>query len=371
MEMWNLEFGIQNLEFAIRDLQLDSESSIRNPHSAFRNSRGVALMMVLWVIAILSVVVLEFCFAMRTEVNIAQNFKEETQRYAMAEGGIERAIAELIYRNDARMQQLRKTLKPEEVSAEKREWVTDGRPYVLSFDQGTCEVRAMGEAGKVNINIVSDPTLRKIIGQFGLEGEARDVVVDSILDWRDPDGFYRVNGAENDYYQSLKEPYDCKNGNFDSIEELLLVRGVTPELFYGRKKTEKGDEGEKVDRAGLKDVFSIYAFGEQIDINSASATTLRIVLGIPNEVAQQIVKARAEKGYDNPAELLQRVPELSTFTGTAGRFILFQSLIPYYTIESRAKYKDGGPVRGVKVIVKIDSQEKTGYKIIQWVDVIL
>jgi general secretion pathway protein K len=327
--------------------------------------------MVLWVIAILSVVVLEFCFAMRTEVNIAQNFKEETQRYAMAEGGIERAIAELIYRNDARMQQLRKTLKPEEVPAEKREWVTDGRPYVLSFDQGTCEVRAMGEAGKVNINIVSDPTLRKIIGQFGLEGEARDVVVDSILDWRTPGELHRLNGAKSDYYQSLKEPYDCKNGNFDSVEELLLVRGVTPELFYGRKKTEKGDEVEKVDRVGLKDIFSIYASGEQVDINSASATTLRIVLGIPNEVAQQIVKARAEKGYDNPAELLQRVPEFSTFMGTTGGFILFQSLSPYYAIESRAKNKDGGSVRGVKVIVKIDSREKAGYKIIQWVDVIL
>jgi general secretion pathway protein K len=326
--------------------------------------------MVLWVIAILSVVAFEFCFAMRTEVNVAQNFKEETQRYAMAEGGIERAIAELVYRNDPRIQQLRKALKPEEVSAEKREWMTDGRPYVLSFDQGTCEVRAMGEAGKVNINIVSDPTLRKIIGQFGLEGEARDIVVDSILDWRTPGEAHRVNGAKSDYYQSLKEPYDCKNGNFDSIEELLLVRGVTHDLFYG-KKTKNEEEGTNADRVGLKDIFSIYASGEQIDINSASATTLKFVLGIPNEVAQEIVKGRAEKSYENQAELLQRVPELSAFMGTAGPFILFQSLSPYYTIESRGKNRDGGPVRGVKVIVKIDSQEKTGYKIIQWVDAIL
>jgi general secretion pathway protein K len=325
--------------------------------------------MVLWVIAILSVVVLEFCFAMRTEVNIAQNFKEETQRYAMATGGIERAIAELIYRNDPRMQQLRKTLKPEEVPAEEREWVTDGRPYVFSFDQGTCEVRAFGEAGKVNINVVSDPTLRKIIGQFGLEGEARDVVVDSILDWRTPGELHRLNGAKSDYYRSLSEPYDCKNGNFDSIEELLLVRGVTPELFYGKKATNE-EAGTNADRAGLKDIFSIYAFGEQIDINSASATTLRIVLGIPNEVAEHIVKARAEKNYENQADLLLRVPELSTMLPSAGGLILFQSLSPYYTIESRAKNREGGPARGLKVIVKIDPQEKARYKTIQWVDVI-
>ena len=101
----------------------------------------------------------------------------------------------------------------------------------------------MSEAGKVNINLVSESTLRKIIGQLGLEGEARDIVVDSILDWRDPDDFSRLNGAENDYYQSLKEPYYCKNGNLDSIEELLLVRGVTPDLFYGRKGIKKEEEG--------------------------------------------------------------------------------------------------------------------------------
>ena len=47
--------------------------------------------MVLWVIAILSVVVFEFCFGMRTEVNITNNFKEELQLYAMAEGGVQRA----------------------------------------------------------------------------------------------------------------------------------------------------------------------------------------------------------------------------------------------------------------------------------------
>jgi len=352
---------------------METRNTIRTAVSAaIPNSRGVALIMVLWVIAILSVVVLEFCFAMRTEVNIAQNFKEETQRYAMAQGGTERAIAELVYKNDARMHQKMKTLKPEEVVPEKREWVTDGRPYTLPFDHGTCEVRAVGEAGKVNINLVSEPTLRKIIDQFGLEGEERDVVVDSILDWRTPGELHRLNGAKSDYYQSLKEPYDCKNGNLDSIEELLLVRGVTPELFYGVKKTEKSDEGESGGKAGLKDIFSIYASGEQIDINSASATVLRIALGIPNEVAQQVVKTREDKDFENPTELLQRVPALSAFMGTVGPLIQFQSPSPsYYTIESRAKNREEGPARGVKVIVKIGQQEKTRYKIIQWVDVIL
>ena len=72
------------------------------------------------------------------------------------------------------------------------------------------------------------------------------------MDWRDPDDFYRLNGAENDYYHSLSEPYECKNGDLDTIEELLLVRGVTTELYYGIKK--KDEEGN-VERVGLKDIF--------------------------------------------------------------------------------------------------------------------
>jgi len=344
---------------------------IRNSKFEIQNSRGVALIMVLWVIAILSVVVLEFCFTMRTEVNIAKNFREELQFYAMAQGQVQRAIAELINKHDPRVQLMRKTLKVEEVPPEKREWITDGRPYTLSSDQGEGEIRIMGEAGKVNINLVSDRTLRKIIGQCGLEGEVRDVVVDSIQDWRDPGELHRLNGAKSEYYQSLKEPYNCKNGNLDSIEELLLVRGVTRDLFYGKKEARKEEGGEKVDQAGLKDLFSIYSSGEQVDINSAASPVLRFVLGIPNELAQHIVKTREEKNFQNQQDLLQRVPELSPFMGEIGRLIVFQSMIPYYTIEARAKNKDARTVQGLKVIVKIDSKEKMGYKIIQWVDNLL
>jgi general secretion pathway protein K len=331
------------------------------------DARGVALIMVLWVVAILSVVAFEFCFAMRTEVYITQNYKEDLQRYAMAEGGVQRAIAELIYKHDPTIQQMRRTLKVEETPPEQREWVTDGRPYLIPFDQGTCDIRIMSEAGKVNINIVSESTLRKIIERLGIEGEAKDIVVDSILDWRDPDDFYRVNGAENDYYQSLKEPYNAKNSNLDSIEELLLVRGVTPDLFYGRKGGKKEEE-VKANRIGLRDIFSIYSPGEQIDMNSATPLVLNAVWGIPSEVSQLILKAREEKAFENQLDLLQRVPELSPFMGEIGRFIVFRSTTPYYTIESRARFKEGETVRGLKTIVKIDRREKEGYKILQWVD---
>jgi general secretion pathway protein K len=346
-------------------------------HAGSGQAKGVALIMVLWVMTILSVVVLEFSFAMRTEVNITQNYKEDLQLYSMAQGGIQRAIAELIYKHDPKVQLLRKTLVTEEIPADKMEWVADGRVYTFPFDQGRCEIKMMSEAGKVNINLVSESVLRRIISLFGIEGDKRDIVVDSILDWKDPDDFYRVNGAENAYYQSLKEPYDCKNANFDSIEELLLVRGVSPALFYGRKGLKNGEEGEKETQAGLKDIFSVYSPGGQIDINSATSVVLKVILGIPEDVSQKVVKAREEKAFDNQLDLLQRVPELRPFIEgdperqsliLYGKTIITPSYTPYYAIESRARMKEGESGRGLKVIVKIDSKEKEGYKIVQWID---
>jgi general secretion pathway protein K len=333
------------------------------------NSRGVALLMVLWVITILSVVVLEFCFAMRTEVNITRNYQEQLQLYAVAQGSVQRAIAELVLKHDPRIQQMRKAAQEGEIPAESKEWITDGREYLMTFEGAEAVVRVMGEAGKVNLNRVSDASLRKIMNALGLEGETRDMVVDSILDWRDPDDFTRVNGAENEYYQSLKEPYDCKNGPFDSVEELLLVRGVTPELYYGKKKKE-GD-GDQEERVALKDIFSIYASGEQIDINSASLPVLRVVLGLPTEVCRLLIKALEEKGFESLQDLLLRVPELSPFrTEIQGR-VLFGARNPYYTIEARGRSKEARSARGVRVVVKVDPRERDRYRIIQWLDFLL
>jgi len=142
---------------------------------------------------------------------------------------------------------------------------------------------------------------------------------------------------------------------------------VTPDLFNGKKAKGKED-GSKGDSPGLKDIFSIYSPMGQIDINSAAPAALRALLGIPSEIAGHIVKAREEKIFENQPDLLQRVPELTPFFAEVGPLIVFQSTTPYYTIESRAKNKEGGTNRALKVIVKIDPNEKKNYKIIQWVD---
>ena len=65
-------------------------------------------------------------------------------------------------------------------------------------------------------------------------------VADAIVDWLDMDSSPRPYGAEDDYYTALSPPYHCKNGPLDSLEELLLVRGVTPELLFGNDQNRNG-----------------------------------------------------------------------------------------------------------------------------------
>lgn len=330
--------------------------------------KGVALVITIWIITILVIVAFEFSSAMRIESYSVKNYQEEAQLYALACGAYERAIWELSCRHDPFLRQKKRDLIREETPAEKKEWLIDGRPYTFSLGPGTCQVRIYGEAGKVNINLASQKTLHQIATCLGLEGEDRDILVDSILDWRDPNDFYRPQGAENEYYRALKEPYDCKNGPLDTIEELLLVRGVSKELFWGKKILFSGEKEERI--VGLRDIFSVYGAGEQIDLNAAGWPVLHCFLGLPREVAGKLIATREEREFENLTDLLQRVPEIQPFLKEISGFITFRPWHPYYTIETRAWMREKELERSLQAIIKIDAREKNGYKVIQWIDYI-
>ena len=95
------------------------------------------------------------------------------------------------------------------------------------------------EANEANETVGSDQTLEQTLRYLFAERGAEDDVIDGILDWLDSDDEPRPLGAEFDYYQSLEIPYGCKNGPMSSIEELLLVRGMTPEIYFGDPTLEQ------------------------------------------------------------------------------------------------------------------------------------
>jgi general secretion pathway protein K len=245
----------------------------------------------------------------------------------------------------------------------------DGTPQTLPFEGADVEVRVRNESGRINLNRATDVIIRKVVRYFLEAGEQRDAVVDSILDWKDPDDLHRINGAENDYYRSLSEPYDCKNGDFDSVEELLLVRGITPELFFGKRV--KGEEGEEqIPVVGLKDLFTVFSTAVNVDINSAPLEVILVLFGIPTDLAKRVVEAREEQPFANLSDLSLRVPELVPFLPEVQGFLGFSQTTPYYSIASLAKMKAGLSVRGLECVVKIDGQEESGFKMVMWKDIL-
>jgi general secretion pathway protein K len=243
------------------------------------SQRGIALLTVLWVLTVLMVIVFSFSYMARTETLSTLAFKEGMEKRFLAEAGVERGILELFYQKRMQNSAIKDLVEGGEV------WKTDGTPFSGQLGDGTYTVRIFDESGKININSLPDnlleQLLRNLVGNLGFEGTALDTIVDSILDWRDKDDLHRLHGAESDYYQSLPNPYKAKNGNFDTLEELLLVKGVTRELLYGVGK-----------KKGLFDFLTVHGIIYKINVNAAPKEVLMAIPGMSAEVADALIAFR-------------------------------------------------------------------------------
>ena len=326
----------------------------------FKSERGIALFLVLWVTALLTVIAGEFCYFVRTEANITRNFKEETQTYYIAMSGLSFAIGELVV-NELVPRQVKAPDGKEE--QEDIRWRINTDIPAIPFGDGQFKVERENESGKVNLNKAGAPLLKMMLSNFEIDDANKNIIVDSIMDWRDKDSLHRLNGAEDDYYLSLPQPYKSKNGDFTSIEELLLVRGVTPGVFYG----------------GLKDMVAVYQDKEtgldnriiakfdfdKININAASPRMLRALPRMTEDVVQAIIKYREKKDFRSLTDLSLLVGS-DIYAGISPYITL--SLSPYYTIKSVGMLKDSQTREGVQAVVKIDRRLTKGYEVIQWID---
>ncbi|MCM8812146.1 MAG: general secretion pathway protein GspK [Candidatus Omnitrophica bacterium] len=128
------------------------------------------------------------------------------------------------------------------------------------------------EDGKINLNTAPEDVLKRLFHRAGVEDPA--MITDSIIDWRDEDDDARPYGAEDFYYQTLPEPYECKDEAFESVEELLLVRGMSFDLW------------ERV-----KSSITVYGSGS-VNMNTASEETLA-VMGLSEPAVSAIVVYKA------------------------------------------------------------------------------
>lgn len=273
---------------------------------AVLDSGGVSLIIVLWAMTLLMMIVAEFSLTMRVETDSARNFKDQLSAYYLAVAGVNLGVSEAAGKynlvgldaegNVAFLRRENGALKPVEA---KRELELGGGRVSYSIDD---------ELGRLNINTATREMVFGLLKSTGVEATERDIIADSLLDWRDPNPeFHRLNGAKDDYYMSLATPYTAKNGRYDTVEELLLVRGVTPCVYfgkgnvppeYGTSSKEYSCDGE-YEYSGLAGLVTVKGNG-RLNINTASEKVLTSVLG-PGR-AQEILLRRSTAGfYEIPA----------------------------------------------------------------------
>ncbi len=197
-------------------------------------ARGTVLIVTMWILLVLAGLVIVLARAVRVEGDCSANQAAALQAGAVQEGAIQYVLANV----DALDGQV-----PEDADVPcEAVRVGDGLFWILRPDTEDDQTYAFGitdEMSKVNLNTASQDMLAML-------RDMTEELAASIVDWRDADSDVTAGGAESEYYLLLADPYECKNGPFETVDELLLVRGATPEILYGQDANRNGilDPGE-------------------------------------------------------------------------------------------------------------------------------
>ncbi len=266
----------------------------------------------MWIMVFLIALGTEFALSMKTEVDTTRNFKEDVETYYLAKAGMNLAKAEILsdaqfhswtgekgyifgFVSSGNSDEGSKVPPGEQLEAPEPPQRTE-----LPLGNGFIHYSIRDENGKININTASRDVLVKALTANGIPlGSDRDTIVDSILDWIDPDDLHRVNGAESDYYQGLSPAYSAKNGPLDSMEELLKVRGVTPELFKGLEDYNSEEPSSAENAPGLVRIFTVWGVA-QFNPNTAERAVLEIMY--PDNQVEEILAKKEERGWYNQSK---------------------------------------------------------------------
>lgn len=175
--------------------------------------RGLAFLLVLWVVAMLTILLGSFALIARTENIQARHMFDTTQARYAAEAGLNLAVYE--------MRKADPMLR----------WVGDGRPYVFGFGDAEVEVRITDDSGKINLNSADPATLRNLFMARGVTEEKAEALAAAIRDWVDGDDETSLDGAEEGDYKAAGLSYGPANAPFTTVSELQQVLGMNYELF--------------------------------------------------------------------------------------------------------------------------------------------
>lgn len=262
--------------------------------------RGIAFLIVLWVVALVAVLMGSFAVIARTENLQARHLLDSTRARYAAEAGINLA-AYALRRN-----------QPD------KRWVPDGRPYKFSFNGAELTIKVNDESGKIDINAASPEQLQQLFKSVGdLDEQKAQELAARVQDWRDPDDLVTVNGAEQADYEQADLAYGPANSPFVTVGELQQVLGMNYDLF---KK--------------LQPAITVYSGRGTPNPMYAPEQALMAMPGMNRDAAQNLIDMRHQiaPGTD---------PGISGLTMPDGTPLIASGGGLTYSIESKARLPNG------------------------------
>jgi len=269
------------------------------------NNRGIALITVILIVGILVAIVIELNRSSRADIYDAANLSDGIKLTYIAKSGFYGAAA-LLTNSQNSYDTLRDDWAKADLLSEKSASLfTDGY-FIATIEDEAGKIPLNNLVNGKEYNAAIKEILVRLLSQpeFGLDERKAAEIVDAIKDWIDGDEEVTGSGAESYYYASLDPPYEAKNAPLDCIEELLMIKGVTKEIFYGTKEKSALAGYVTADSDGL------------ININTAPKMVLRALSdGINAELADKMDEYRRKEGNDlsNP-QWYKQVPGMAGVT---------------------------------------------------------
>ncbi|HYB70238.1 MAG TPA: hypothetical protein VEH80_06200, partial [Candidatus Bathyarchaeia archaeon] len=256
-----------------------------------KRESGFALAGTLLVLALLVVLATELALSARLEGSMVGAYRDSVLARHLAEAGVQQAIREIVSPAQvAALDETGQVVFHRALPGQTTSIPLPPLPRVrVALGPGEFSYRLSDESARLPINAAGADRLHRLLTGLGVDREQRDVVLDSLQDWRDANELRRLHGAESDFYLQLPLPYRSRNADVQDVAELLQVRGVTPELYAGV-------EG----RPGLQDLVTAAAV-TGVNLNTAPASVLK-ALGLSDAEIADVTRTRLRTPYPSVPE---------------------------------------------------------------------
>lgn len=287
---------------------------------SLKRESGIALILVLWITTLLTLIASSFIHAMRTDINIVGNSVTRARLDAATSAAVHRALLEIA--------------KPEQFADR---WKSDGVPQSWQFHDMTIQLSILDESGKIDINSGNEALIRGLFRSQGLSDEQAAALSDAVGDWRDPDSLKRPRGAEEPEYTAAGLPYKPNNAPFQSIDELRLVLGMTPELFQR-----------------IAPQITIYSRQPGVNTQIASRDVLRAVPGVTDaHVDDYLAQREAARNARLPIPVFAPAQNFQSFRNGV------------VTIRAEAQAEDGSAFVREAVALRLPNPKRS-YTFLRW-----